>query len=95
MSVSKILFYISWLSSLYFIFLALNHYVIKSRFILIGVVQELITVPLIFGQLAICVMSLIYSSKKGFKFKEYSFLAFLISLVNILVIVGTFLAYGQ
>jgi len=36
MKLDKILCHLSWLSASYFLFLAINHYILKSRFFLIG-----------------------------------------------------------
>lgn len=93
MKISKILFHISWLSSIYFLLLALNHYVIKSNFVLIGIAQEFITIPLMCIQLAICAIALFYCTKHSFNTKEYSTWTFLISLCNSIMVVATFLGY--
>lgn len=93
MKVSKILFYISVLSSIYFLLLVLNRYVFKCEFVLIGVVQELITIPIMFAQFIICIASLIYWVKDGFRINEYSLWAFVISICNSLIIIGTFLQH--
>lgn len=89
-----VLFHISWLSALYFILLCLNTYVIKSDFVLIGVVQELITIPIILGQFVIAVVSAISWVKEDFGKKGYVFWTFLISLCNSLFVVGSFLGWG-
>jgi hypothetical protein len=93
MKTSKVLYYFSWFSSIYFILLALNQYVIKSKFVLIGVVQELITLPIMFAQFVICITSFIFGAKANFNIKEYSFWAFVISLLNSLIVIGTILGY--
>jgi hypothetical protein len=73
MKIETLLFHLSWLSSLYFALLALNHYVIKSRFVLFGVFQELATFPIMFAQFIICIAAFYFWMKNAFKFKEYSF----------------------
>jgi hypothetical protein len=90
--IETLLFHLSWLSSLYFALLALNHYVIKSRFVLFGVFQELVTLPIMFAQFIICIAAFYFWMKNAFKFKEYSFVAFVISLSNCLVVAITFLS---
>jgi hypothetical protein len=87
--VSKILFHVSWLSSVYFLLLALNHYVIKSTFVLIGIVQEVVTIPLMLAQLLLFGASIFYWIKDNFSVKKYSFWTLIISLSNSLVIVST------
>ena len=91
MKVSSVLFHVIWLSSVYFGLLALNHYVIQSRFVLFGIIQELVTIPLMLIQLPLFVSSFVYCVKDSFNIKSYSFWSFVISLVNCVLIGWTFL----
>ena len=92
MKIETLLFHLSWLSSLYFGFLALNHYVIKSRFVLFGFIQELVTLPIMFAQIIICIAAFYFWMKSNFRFKEVSFAAFIISLLNSAIVTITFLS---
>lgn len=89
-----VLFHISWISSLYFILLCLNTYVLKSDFVLIGVFQELITIPITLGQFAIVVISAILWAKESFRAQGYAFWTFLIALCNSLFVLGSFFGWG-
>ncbi|SFH19629.1 hypothetical protein [Pedobacter insulae] len=91
--VSKILFHASWLSSVYFLLLLLNNYIIKSDVFLIGFIQELATIPIMFAQFGLCVAALIYWIKDSFRLKEYSFYTVVISFCNIAFIVLSFTSW--
>ena len=56
---SKIFFYLSLCVVGYFCLLLLNAYVIKSDFVLIGVFQEMLTIPLLFFQLVLLALTVI------------------------------------
>ena len=66
----------------YFCFLLLNAYIIHSRFVLIGFIQEILTLPLLLFQLILFVFSLTYCIKDKFRIKTYSFWSFLFLLVS-------------
>jgi hypothetical protein len=91
MKIEKVLFHLSWLSSLFFTLLALNHYVIKSTFVLFGFIQELITFPVMFAQFIMCIVAFYFWLKNHFRFKDYSSLAFVIFLINSLIVINTFI----
>ncbi len=79
----KIFFHISWISSLYFLLLALGFYgVIKIDNVLFGVITELITLPLIGMQLVLFVWTLIYVIKDPKCRKGFMLFTFLIALIN-------------
>lgn len=86
---NKILFHMSWLSAIYFLCLFINQYITKFQFILIGFVQELITIPLMMAQPLIFIASLICWKKEEFKIKRYSFWASIISLCTGLITIGS------
>ncbi len=85
------LFHISWISSLYFLLVALNHYVFKSDFVLIGVIMEIVTIPLFVAQFVIFMLSVMRWLRSGCMLKGYLFWAFLFSLANSVVIVLSFM----
>ena len=87
----KILFHVSWLTSIYFVFLALTTYgLIKFEFVLFGVIREIISIPLMITQLVICGWSLYWLIKEDLRLKEYLFWVFVISLCNSIAIVWPF-----
>lgn len=75
----------------YFCLLFLNTYVFKSDFVLIGIVQEAATLPLILFQLALFVLSILFCIKDKFRVKTYSFWSFLVLLGSNLFILNSFL----
>ena len=93
MKISKILFYITLFSSLFFLLVALNHYFIKSSFVLVGVVTELFTLPLMFIQFLILGYSLVLWMKTRLSLKHYPFWAVIVSFCNSIVILGTLLRW--
>ena len=74
----------------YFCFLLLNTYVIKSDFCLIGVLQELLTLPLLIFQLALLVLSVIHCIKDKYRIRTYSFWSFIMLLVSNAFCIGSF-----
>ncbi|SKB71095.1 hypothetical protein SAMN05660776_2632 [Salegentibacter holothuriorum] len=79
---SKRLFYISLFIVGYFGFLYLNYHLFKLNYILLGVVMEMITIPLALAQFILLIISFRYWRKEHFRIKNYSFWAFLILLLN-------------
>ena len=87
----KIFFHLSWISSLYFLLIALETYgVIKIDAIMFGVIRELITLPLIGIQLVVFIWTLIYVIKAAENRKGYMLWTFLISMVNSAVFIYGF-----
>lgn len=79
----KLLFHLSWASSLYFLLLALETYrVIKIDAIIFGVIREMITLPLIGIQLVVFVLALINIIKDAESRKGYMLWTFIISMLN-------------
>ena len=74
----------------YFCLLCLNAYVIKSDFVLIGVFQELFTIPLLLFQWVLLILSIIYCIQNKFRLKTYSFWSFLILLVSNTCLLASF-----
>jgi len=86
---AKILFFVSLGVIGYFCLLCLNTYIIKSDFVLIGVFQELLTLPLLLVQLALFILSIIHSINDKFRFNSYSLWTFLILLVSNSIFLGS------
>lgn len=79
----KAFFHISWICSLYFLTLALESYgFIKIDLVILGVIRELITLPLLGLQLVVFIWTLIYVIKDAENRKGYMLWTFLISLIN-------------
>ena len=86
---AKILFFVSLGVVGYFCLLCLNANMIKSDFVLIGVFQELLTLPLLLVQLILFILSIIYCINNKFRFKSYSLWAFFILLVGNSIFLGS------
>ena len=79
----KIFFWVSLGVVGYFCLLFLNAYVVKSDFVLIGIFQEMWTLPLMFLiQPGLLVFSIIHCIKEKFRISLWSFFAFLILLIS-------------
>lgn len=86
---SKTLFYISLIIAGYFVLLCINAYIIKSERVLIGIIQEMLTIPMLIIQIFSFFLSIKYCIKNKFRIKEYSFAAFSILLVSNLSTLGS------
>lgn len=75
----------------YFGLLFLNGYVIRSNFVLIGVFQELLTIPLILLQLLLLVVGAIHCVSDRFRIRTYSFWSFIILLIMNSLVFGSFI----
>ncbi len=87
----KNFFFTSLLVAGYFCLLCLNTYVIKSDFILIEILQELLTLPLIVFQFVLLGLSISYCIKDKFRLRTYSFGGFLILFVSNLFVLISFI----
>ena len=85
----KLLFHLSWISSVYFMLLVVNAYLTKFDFLLLGTVMEVFTIPIMLAQLVICFLSLGYCIKNGFNTRDYPFWAFIISFLNTFLPIGS------
>ena len=84
------LFITSLIISGYFAFLFLNAYVIKLENVIIGVIQELVTIPALLILLFLFFFSIKRSIRDKFSIKEYSFWAFVVLFVTVIVTFGRF-----
>ena len=87
----KRLFFVSLVVVGYFCLLCLNAYFFKSNFVLIGVFQELLTLPLLLFQLALLFFSIMHCIKDKFRIITYSFWTFLILLISNSFFLGSFI----
>ena len=87
---SKLIFLLSLVVSIYFLFLYLNAYILRWDFVLIGVFQELLTIPVMLGELILLFFSIRGFILSKYLFKSYSFGATIILLINILYTWGSF-----
>lgn len=87
----KTLFWISVAIALFFCLLCLNAYCVKSDFILIGWLQELLTIPCILLQFLFLILSIFYSIKDKFSVNRYSFWSFIILLITNLFVICSFI----
>jgi hypothetical protein len=84
---SKTFFYLACAATVYFGFLLLNAYVTRFTSVLIGIFQELLTIPFIMLQLILLLMTFNNWRKESFQLHGYSFLAFLILITSSVVLV--------
>lgn len=78
----KKLFWISFAIVGYFCLLYLNAHFAKSDLVLIGWVQELLTIPFI-----LLIIAIMYCIKDTFRINRYSFWSFSILLINNLFVI--------
>lgn len=77
----KIIFLLTILSLLYFSFLLLNASYFRFDNVALGVIQELLTIPVIIGQFV-----LLYFAWKNFKLKGYSVRTY--AFVSVIILIG-------
>ncbi|MCF7568892.1 hypothetical protein L3X37_11030 [Sabulilitoribacter arenilitoris] len=87
----KILFNASIITSLFLVLIYLNSTVFKMNFVLIGVFQELFTIPSISVQPLLLFLSLRIFIRTKFKVKSYTFFALIVSLVTLILTWGSFI----
>ena len=85
-------FYISIITSLFLLFIYLNSTVFKLTFVLIGVFQELLTIPCILTQPILLFLSLKKFIRIKFKVKSYTFCTLIITLTVTILTLGSLIA---
>ncbi len=88
---NKFVFYASIATATFLLLLYLNTTYFKLDFVLIGVVQEMLTLPAMFAQPVLMLMAGRAFDLNGYKIKSYSFFAILISLTTFLIVVSSFI----
>ena len=91
---NKQLLILSIAVSLYFAFLFLNAYVFKFDNVFIGVVQELVTIPMLLALLFLFLFSIVRLYEDNFSVNKRSFWAFIILFFVSTVIFGSFVVSG-
>ena len=85
---AKAFFYLACAATVYFGLLILNTYVTRFTYFLIGIFQELFTIPFMLLQIILLAMTLNNWRKEGFLLKGYSFWAFAMLIVTSLVMLA-------
>jgi len=85
LSFNKLVFLLSILISFFFFFLFLNSYLFNLDFIIIGVFQELLTIPFMIGELLLLICSIIGFAYDKFLLKSYAFSSIILLIVNIIL----------
>ena len=85
----EIIFHISIIASLFLLFIYLNSTILKLNYILIGVFQELLTIPCILIQPVLLFLSLRRFIKIKFKVKSYTFYTLILSLMTMILTWGS------
>ena len=85
----EIIFHISIVASLFLLFIYLNSTILKLNYILIGVFQELLTIPCILIQPVLLFLSLRRFIKIKFKVKSYTFYTLILSLMTMILTWGS------
>ena len=86
--------YVFWgslMCLIYFSFLFINTYMIKSENVIIGVFQELLTIPFMLGSLVLLVFAIKFCISSKFSPKNYSLYSLFMLIVVIVIAWGSFL----
>lgn len=87
----KLIFYISIGVFCFFLFLVLNAYIFKLKWVLIGFFQELLTIPTILSQPFLLYFAIKFWRTDNFSMNTYSFWASLILVITIIFTFGSFI----
>ncbi len=87
----KNVFYISLVVVIYFIFLYVNSYIVKAEYVLIGVLQESLTIPMLIIQFILLIIVINRCISNKFDVKTYTFFAFIMLIVNSLFVLFSFI----
>lgn len=87
----KSIFYISVITSSFLMMIYINHIYIKLSFVLIGVFQEMLTIPCLLSQPVILYVALKRLFRVKFKINVYTFFAITISLITMILTWGSWL----
>lgn len=86
----KMVLYASILTSLFFLMLYLNNVHFKSSFVLIGVFQELLSIPFLLIQPVLLVLAFKGLIKESYNVLSYSFLSVAILLTSMSITWASF-----
>lgn len=85
----KSILYISIFTSVFLLFIYLNSTVFKMNFVLIGVFQEMLTIPSLLIQPVILFLSLRKFIRIKFNVKSYAFCVSILSLITMILTWGS------
>ena len=85
----KAVFLVSLATSLFLLAIYLNYSVFQSDFVLIGVFQELLTIPCFLAQPVLLILAGRTFIKSKFKFQTFSFVSLLIVVPTLLLAWGS------
>ena len=85
------LFYAGVFILCYFILLTLNEYLVRSEYVIVGVVRELFTIPLLILQLVLLFIAIKrWATKENFSVRKLPFWTALVLLINSFWTLGSF-----
>ena len=90
----KNIFYISVLTSLFLMMIYINSVYVKWTFVLLGVFQELLTIPCLLIQPVLLYLALRTFFRSKFKIKTHIFLTVVITLITMILTWGSLLLTG-
>ncbi|RZA02285.1 MAG: hypothetical protein EOP47_07440 [Sphingobacteriaceae bacterium] len=88
---NKRLFILSIITVVFFSLLFLNAYVLKSEYVLIGVIHEMTTIPMLLFLAFLVYFSVKFSLKDRFSIKKASFWSLAMLICLVVVLVGSFI----
>jgi hypothetical protein len=86
-----IIFSLCIISLIYFTLLFSNTYFFNFQHLLIGVFQEILTIPFLIGLLVLLIFSIKDGLSNKFSFKHYSIWSLLILIIIIIITWGSFI----
>ena len=87
---NKTIFFVSVAIVLYLLFLYLNAHVLKLNYVLIGVLQELLTIPVVFLQAALLILTIIKITRNGLLKEPYLYGSFSLLSISLFFVVSSF-----
>lgn len=85
----KVIFIASIGTSLFLLLIYMNSSLFHSDFQLIGVVQELFTIPCIIGQPVFLFLAIRFLYKSNFSIRTFSFMTAIVSLITLILSWGS------
>jgi hypothetical protein len=88
---NKKLFILSIITVAFFSMLFLNGYVLESKHVLIGVIQEMITIPMLFFLVFLLYFSIKFSLKERFSVRKTSFWSLVMLTCLVVILINSFI----
>ncbi len=76
---------------IYLSFLFLNSNTFKLDYVIIGVLQEILTIPIIIGQLILLIFAYLNFRKDNYSLRSYGFLSLIVLIITNVFIWGSFI----